>query len=225
MLTDPLRFDTPVDVVQKVSQTLIKYKNKFHFAVKNDHDDLGIDITDLPTGIKHSHYLYEKGYFPETHRKNIHSSDTDLDYKTPELGYLNLPTHVSYISRVPNQQYQRSLSENNLVASGIGTHRVSRAYILSDSFYNMLTHVYPNVDECIHALQTESDTFLSKACNNRFALAIDNLKMIYVYHLQKPLGFIQPHDKHNTLIIPNPQHQNPYFEKKLKELGFHTVTG
>ena len=227
MLTNPLRYEHYIDIRQKLDKTIVSKEHLFYYC--NARSDQYVNITELRNAIKYKHHLNLNEKFPSTVEQKIHSSDVLLNVNTPELGYINKQKYTCYTSRIPRRQYHQALSSNNIKSTGLHNKKTNQTVeLLSSYFANMLYNLYPTLDETIYTLYKTikgEKTKESQAFHKRFALNINELNSLTLYSLQIPLGYINTHNKHHTIVIPNKQNHTEYWGKTLTSLGFDRITG
>ncbi len=225
-LHNPLIFETPQELQQKMDKTLIRYKEKFVYCDYLEGGSFYLNLIKLPIPTKILSQFYARGHFLLIETQKVHSSDINLNFATPELGFLNLKHNSIYISRRSHVQYHHSLTVRSLNIKNIDGNadiRIPSIDFFHDYFYPMLSNNYGSLDRTIHQLISQND-ILSQAFHKRYALKKTELNLIHVYMCSKPIGYIQP--KHlNTIIIPHKMNQTSRQYKTLQSLGFHHITG
>ena len=223
-LHNPLLFESDQEMSQKTNQTLVKYKDSFMYCECFGSQNLHVNLTKLPLSQSRKRYYYNYGHFESKDTKVLHSSNVDLDFNTPELGFINTEHHTVYASRRASRQYQQGLSHHTLHIRHISPYNTGdRIDLFHKSFIPMLINTYHPLDHTLHSLTNNPDVY-SQAFHKRYALTREKLDMYFLYMCSTPIGYIQQ-NKLNTLIIPHKLNQSTRQYKQLKDLGFHYITG
>ncbi len=223
-LHEPLLFASEQEMSQKTNQTLIKYQDSFMYCECFGSRGLHLNLTKLPLSETKQKYYYNHGHFDNKETKIIHSSDTDLDFNTPELGFINTRHNTIYASRRASRQYQQGLSHHTLNLKSISPHfPENRVDFFHESFIPMLENTYNPLDHTLYTLKNDPE-MSSQAFHKRYALTREKLDIYFLYMCSTPIGYIQQSTP-NTLIIPHKLQQNTRQYKQLHNLGFHHITG
>lgn len=104
-IVKPLRYENEADVHRRLFNTLIKYKGRAVFVI-HCFENLYIDGVDIGA----------KGYSDDKQAEftvKFHSSDSDLDLESPELGWANISvarvTRPIFFLRSPTRQFSQGV--------------------------------------------------------------------------------------------------------------------
>lgn len=214
-LVSPLRYDNQHDVEMRLHNTIVRYKEqpvlcRIRAPETEPFNGLGVQIR--PIAAKQWGEI-------------IHSSDSDLDISSLPLGYLNVGDFTAYITRIPYRKQKQGISSDNTSwwpETFTSVHISFWSAIMSKNFCNTVFNIYPNAEQALKALSKKASSVYSIAIHRKFALVKDELGIIKIKHMTKPIGWIPPGEKKGFLTEEN---YNPIFEEDLKELGLECRAG
>lgn len=109
MLVQPLRYDTVADVARRLNGTFVRYKGEA-VLVAECYDNLTVDVV----------FVGRKNYKDTAlFRKNVHSSDVELDIESPELGWTFIKWGSTerpiYFLRTIHRQFSQGIDPNRVM--------------------------------------------------------------------------------------------------------------
>lgn len=122
---------------------------------------------------------------------DIKLSDPKLQYKTLNLGYVDLGHYATYLKRIPVRRYKQGLCRENVnLSPGPSGGRPDWAATLkSKGFREMLHNQYPTISEAYKRLKEDEDVY-SVAIHRKFAIARDKFRGDFVLNYRgQRVGF------------------------------------
>jgi len=111
----------------------------------------------------------------------IKLTDPDLKYRGLRLGYVNLPSGATYVTRYPTRKYKQGLNGDNIKctepAEGKAPKPKFQDFCKSVAFQDTLLGRYPTIAQAAERLRAQGDQKPASVAFHRwFALIPDNLR-------------------------------------------------
>lgn len=182
-----LRYLNGEDLNKRIGRSIIRYKGKYVWAsVPGDGEDLCVNLQNVLSGEQ-----FDK----------VHSSDEALDVSAFPLGYMNKRQGAIFTARMPIRINRQGLCSENAVWYQEAGEQLYPTAIRNDdlkskAFFEMLNDEYGKFPDIIKNLtHNKSDEPASIAFSRRMALSRDNIGLIKLLYLTKPIAVYEPKSK------------------------------
>lgn len=174
-LINPLRYDTPDDVRNRLNNTVAFYRNRPVYLMAAERGrDLEVQVMDLLEG---------------NPLGRVHSSDEELDVQAKPMGYMNTADNrVLYATRMPSRRAIQCLSPHTLVMfeiDGALSGRVRGDEYRTQNFGKMLLNDYPSLADALATIDVGNSN--SIAFGRKLALKRHGL-LIRLYYFTHCVG-------------------------------------
>lgn len=188
-----LLYDNVDDLKSKLVGTIIYYKDEPVYV--RDANVLEADGAGNPTN-----YYLKLAFIDRRNHQTVNLADPGLNYQQFKIGYCNINGIAVYWFRKAVKQYRQGLKSDQLHYS-ISNPRLNMGFELQFSrpVVQMLSGIYPSVDEAIEVLQ--GDVGVSNiAFNRHFAMSFDAVHKDYILEYKGTYVAHSPNMKNITFI-------------------------
>lgn len=182
------KFSSPIDIRQKVDQTVIRYNGKAFYARHNGESE---SITLYRVGPKDED-LSERA-------KKVSYNDPLLDFSSPPLGFMNTEHNTCvFLSRIPSRRFQSGLSMGALEGTTLNGSQCSVPinFPWSDELRCTIEDIYPTAREVLKKNRNNTEPW-SQAFSRILAFGFSKTNGLRLFHkhttialYEKGTGFI-----------------------------------
>ena len=172
-LTSELRYFSAADFTHRLSNCIIKYKEKPVYVLGNE--GLAIDMQDSLTGVVY---------------RGIHSSDTDIDVRSVPLGYWNSNNGAKFVCRQPSRRAIQGVHPSNIIwitryNGQFNSLPIRNGEVMSKTFFEMLNELYPTLEQCFKDLKGQ---VTSVAFKRKLAVSVDDIGLNKLEMMGSPIA-------------------------------------
>lgn len=196
-------FLTTNDVNLRIHDSVVKFKQQFYYCtgVPDDTPENALRIKLASLDGKQKSFLTDP-------------NNSDIDFMSPELGYMNWNAEALYISRVPYRRQKQGIGVDNLVYHRDCSNnydRVTRSMIQTTQFLEMLDNKYTKFDQIFHLAYFETQAFSRDFC------VLNEKDKQFILYRNERCGTVLKDQK----VLLFPVYDNSLFRSKLEQLGVY----
>lgn len=191
-LVEPLRYTRREDVQMRLGGSVVRYKG----------EPVQCESTGSGDGLSVNLYTFDSIKRGEPPFTKVHSSDIELDIRSPRLGYGTYKKRAVYLSRRPERRQKQGLTTGCIsvsAPSGLFSTREVGDLFFSDTLVNIIKGKYPTYDEALWTLQKGS-SWRGMAFSYDLCLRKDDMDILKLDLRGDSIGWIPPKEK--SLLVP-----------------------